>query len=202
MSLSYKVFFILTVGQEQLSTDFVRWVDNLKNDFSQLSTSQKSEALFLMHNMSTPDTLSEVSHLLIGFITKDFVNLLPPKVVSKILSYLDGHSLVCCATVSKNWRSIVINNTELWTKLVKQLCLCEDVVERVTHHQLYMRFRRSVQAVKSMDAALEFPSIAEYSCHPNLPSVKNMKSTPSGNLIMSYSVRNVMFLLVVPLQRF
>lgn len=169
----------------------MRWFDGLKNEFTQLGMKQKLEVLFLMHNISSPNTLTEVSNHLTALISKDFVSLLPPKIINKILCNLDGKSLVSCAGVSHNWRSVVTNNTELWTRLVKQLlCSRGDLaLNALMLYQLYMRVRRRVSAIKSMHARLEFPSIAEFSQNPELSSVKNIQSTPSGKLVLSYSVK-------------
>lgn len=167
----------------------MEWVSDLKKDFLQLTTNQRLEAFFVMHNMSTPNTLSEVSRQLTAFATRDFVGLLPLKIVDRILCYLDGQTLVFCTRVSKRWRSVVIDCPGCWTKVVKQLCLCGEVVEKVTPPRLYLRYESKVRAVKKMTAKLEYPSIAECSHDPNLTSVKSIQSTPSGNLVMSYSVK-------------
>ena len=166
----------------------MRWVDSLKNDFCQLSTDQRLKALFLMHNMSTPSILNKVSHQLMAVTSKDFVGLLPPKVVTKILDYLDSRSLACCSGVNQKWRSIVTGNTELWRRVVDQMCLPDDLVKQVTPFQLYMRLGRKAHAIKNIKAKLEFPSIVELNANPKLSSVKNVQSTPSGKLVMSYSV--------------
>lgn len=176
-------------GLGQASAELLRWFDNLKNDFSNLTMNQKLEALFLMHNVTAPNILSEVSYELMAVTAKDFVGLLPPKVVNKILCYLDGRSLVCCAGVNQKWRSIVTSKVDLWSRAVEQLYLCDDVVKQVTSYQLYTRFGRRVHTIKSMKAELEFPSIPELSHNSKLSSVKNIQSTPSGNLVMSYSVK-------------
>lgn len=165
------------------------WFDNLKSDFSQLSMDQKLEALFLMHNLSAPNVLTAVSNQLMAVTSKDFVGLLPPKVVNKILWYLDGPSLACCAEVSQKWHSIVASNTDLWTRVVEGLYLCGDLVNQLMPYQLYVRFRRRVNAIKSMEAKLEFPSIEDLSHDTKLSSVKNIQSTPNGKLVMSYSVK-------------
>lgn len=166
----------------------MRWFDNVKKVFSQLNMNQKLEALFLMHNMSSPDVLSEVSQQLTAATSRDFVRLLPPKIVSKIFCYLDSRSLVCCAGVNQKWRLVVIDSANLWTRALKQLpCSSEDSAE--PPYQLYMRFRKRVNDIRRMNAQLEFPSIAEFSHDPNLCSVKNIQSTASGKLVMSYSVK-------------
>ena len=169
----------------------MRWFDNLKKGFSQLSTSEKLDALFLMHNMCTPSMLSEVSNKLTAVTSRDFVSLLPPKVVNKILWYLDGKSLVYCAGVSRKWRSIVTNSTDLWVRVLKHL-LCSyggDLVEQVTPYQFYVRLGRRAHAIKSMNANLDIVSIPEVNHNTELSSVKNIHSTPSGKLVMSYSVK-------------
>ena len=166
----------------------MRWFDKLKNDFSQLSTDQKLKAFFLMHNMATPITLNEVSRQLVAVTSKDFVGLLPPKVVDKILCNLDGRSLVRCTGVNRKWRSIVTGNTDLWRREVDQLFLPDDLVKEVIPYQLYMRFGRKAHTVKIMKAKLEFPTITELNANPKLFGVKNIQSTPSGKLVMSYSV--------------
>ena len=142
-----------------------------------------------MHNMSTPSTLNKVSHRLMAVTSKDFVGLLPPKVVTKILCYLDDRSLACCTGVSQKWHSIVIGNTELWRRAVNKLCLPDNLVKQVTPFQLYMRFGRKAHAIKNMKAKLEFLSIVELNANPKLSKVKNIQSTLSGKLVMSYSVQ-------------
>lgn len=168
----------------------MRWFDNLKTDFSHLSRNEKLEALFLMHNLCTPNILTEVSCKLTAITSKDFVGLLPPKAVNKILSYLDARSLVCCAGVNQKWHSIVADNTDLWERILKHLlCSYGGREEQVTPYQFYVRFGRRVHAIKNMNAKLDTVSIPEINHNTDLSSVKNIHSTPTGVLVMSYSVK-------------
>ena len=140
--------------------------------------------------MSTPKMLNEISHQLIAITSKDFVALLPYKVVNKVLSYLDVQSLAYCAGVNQKWRSIITGNTDLWTRVLKHLlCSCEELEEQITPYQLYMRLIRRVHAIKKRSGELNTVSVAEISCNPDLPSIKNMHPTPSGRLVMSYSIK-------------
>ena len=190
ITTSFTFIFRFYVGLEQESANFMRWFDNVKKGFSHLSTSEKLEALFLVHNMCTPSMLSEVSNKLTAVTSKDFVGLLPPKVVNKILSYLDAHSLVYCAGVNRKWRSVVTDNTDMWARVLKHLlCSYGDLVEKVTPYQFYVRFGRRVHTIKSMNAKLDIVSIPEINHNTDLSSVKNIHSTSSGKLVMSYSVK-------------
>lgn len=156
---------------------------------------QKLDVLFIMHNMSSPNTLTEVSYQVMAITARDFLGLLPPQVVNKILCSLDGQSLARCARVSQKWRSLVIDKTSLWMRILKQFLgshgdLVVQALKTLTPYQLYMRLRRKAYLIKSgMDAKLEFLSIAEFSHNPKLTSVKNIQSTPSGKLVTSYSVK-------------
>ena len=190
MTIFFTFIFHFYLGLEQESADFKRWFDNLKNGFSHLSRDEKLEALFLMHNLCTPSMLTEVSHKLTAITSKDFVGLLPLKIVNKILYYLDARSLVCCAGVNQKWRSIVADNTDLWERMLKHLlCSYAGREEQVTPYQFYVRFGRRVHAVKNMNAELYTVSITEINHNTNLSSVKNIHSTPSGVLVMSYSIK-------------
>ena len=118
------------------------------------------------------------------------MGLLPPKIVNKILSYLDARSLVCCAGVNRKWHSIVADNTDLWESVLKHVLYSRaDFVEQVTPYQFYVRVGKRVRDIKNMNPELNTVSIPEINHNTDISSVKNIHSTPSGMLVMSYSIK-------------
>jgi len=178
---------------EQLPGGFLGWFDDLKNGFSKLTMEQKLQVLFLLHNKSPPKVLTTVKHKLKNVTTKDFLRLLPSKAVNKILYFADYRSLVCCAGVSHKWRSLVIDNDMLWTQVLVQYFKRspkELFVEEVPPYQLFLSVMRKLHLFKSRQTKLLFPSIAEFNPErPELSSAKNIQSSASGSLVMSYSVK-------------
>jgi len=178
---------------DQMTGGFLGWFDDLKNGFAKLTTEQKLQVLFLMHNKSPPKVLTTVKHKLKNMTTKDFLRLLPPKAVNKILYFVDYQSLVCCAGVSRKWRSLVTENDMLWTQVLMQYFKRspkELFVEELPPYQLFLSVMRKFHLFKSKQTKLLFPSITEFNPErPDLSSAKNMQSTASGSLVMSYSVK-------------
>ena len=48
------------------------------------------------------------------FLKRDFIALLPPEIVSKILSYLETGSVFNCLLVSRNWNSVITSCQTFW----------------------------------------------------------------------------------------
>ena len=178
---------------DQIPGGFLRWFDDLKNGFAKLTTEQKLQILFLMHNKSSPEVLTTVNHKLKNVTTKDFLRLLPSKAVNKILHLMDYRSLVCCAGVSRKWRSLVTENDMLWTQVLTQYFKRspkELFIQELPPYQLFLSVMRKFHLFKNRQTKLLFPSIAEFNPErPELSSAKNIQSTASGSLVMSYSVK-------------
>ena len=177
----------------EVPREFMRWFDDIKNGFAKLTTEQKLQVLFLMHNRSPPEVLSTVKHKLKNATTKDFLKMLPSKTINKILHFVDYRSLVCCAGVSRKWRSIVTDNNMLWTRVLTQYFKRppdELFTQELPPYQQFLSVIAKLYLFKSRKTKLLFPSIAEFNQErPELSSVKNIRSTTNGSLVMSYSVK-------------
>ena len=86
-----------------------------------------------------------------AYLRRDFLSLLPPELVLKILSYIDLVDLCRCLLVSKNWNKVITDNEQVW-RYHCQLMGVSSLVEVAELHKYssYTSFAVTVVKVRKM----------------------------------------------------
>lgn len=91
---------------------------NLVDHFSCLPASLQSHVLLSLLRNSQLPVLRTVHSVLSPVLARDFLTLLPPELVSIILSYLPYPALARASRVCKSWRAIIDSDPVLWRDLL------------------------------------------------------------------------------------
>lgn len=87
--------------------------------FTALPAPLQSHVLLTLLRHSPLPVLRTLHSVLTPTLARDFITLLPPEIVSQILSYLPVSALARASRVSKAWRSIIDSDIVLWRDLLK-----------------------------------------------------------------------------------
>ncbi|KAK2466677.1 hypothetical protein APHAL10511_000935 [Amanita phalloides] len=87
--------------------------------FTALPAPLQSHVLLTLLRHSPLPVLRTLHSVLTPTLARDFITLLPPEIVSQILSYLPVSALARASRVSKSWRSIIDSDIVLWRDLLK-----------------------------------------------------------------------------------
>ena len=99
---------------------------NMIDHLSQFLTPQNQNHLvFRLLKRTDRSSLSTFNGLLNDCLKRDLIGNLPVEIAMKVLSYLDAETLLSISKVCKKWFKI-INNTALWTNLLKKDKLITD----------------------------------------------------------------------------
>ncbi|KAI0273516.1 WD40-repeat-containing domain protein [Gloeopeniophorella convolvens] len=92
---------------------------SLVTHYSGLPTSLQSHLLITLLRHSPLPVLRTVHSVLTPTLARDFLNLLPPELVSHVLSFLPFNYIARASRVSKSWRNIIDCDPILWRDLLK-----------------------------------------------------------------------------------
>ncbi|KAI5967748.1 hypothetical protein CANMA_002928 [Candida margitis] len=90
-----------------------------------LTPQNQNHLVFRLLQKTNRSSLSTFNGLLNDSLKRDLIGNLPVEIVMKVLSYLDAETLLSISKVCKKWFKI-INNTKLWTDLLKKDKLITD----------------------------------------------------------------------------
>ena len=91
-------------------------------------------------------------------LARDFITLLPPELVSHILSYLPYPTLARASCVSKAWRAIIDSDAVLWRDLLKNTKIWfGGESEDAFANSIYARRRRELVLKPRPEKALPLP---------------------------------------------
>ena len=92
---------------------------SLLNHFSALPPPLQSHFLLTLLRHSPLPVLRTLHSVLTPTLARDFLTLLPPELVSHILSYLPFPTLARASRVSRAWHTIIDSDAVLWRDLLK-----------------------------------------------------------------------------------
>lgn len=92
---------------------------SLLSHFSNLPPQLQSHVLLTFLRHSPLPVVRTLHSVLTATLARDFLTLLPPELVSLVLSYLSFADLARASRVSKTWRAIVDSDPVLWRELMK-----------------------------------------------------------------------------------
>ncbi|KAL1660981.1 WD40-repeat-containing domain protein [Schizophyllum commune] len=87
--------------------------------FNTLPPALQSHFLLTLLRHSPLPVLRTLHSVLTPTLARDFLTILPPELVSHILSYLPFSTLARASRVSKSWRAIIDSDGALWRDLLK-----------------------------------------------------------------------------------
>jgi F-box and WD-40 domain protein CDC4 len=105
--------------QPDASLAAIMSLPNLVTHFSALPASLQSHVLVTLMRHSPLPVLRTLHSVLEPTLARDFLTILPPELVSHILSFLPFESIVCASRVSKSWRAIIDTDSILWRDLLR-----------------------------------------------------------------------------------
>ncbi|KAI9065422.1 WD40 repeat-like protein [Trametes sanguinea] len=105
--------------QPDLSLTTLLALPSLLSHFSNLPPPLQSHVLLTFLRHSPLSVLRTLHSVLTPTLARDFLTLLPPELVSQILSYLPFPDLARASRVSKAWRAIIDSDPVLWRDLLK-----------------------------------------------------------------------------------
>ncbi|KAG6908578.1 hypothetical protein DXG01_004064 [Tephrocybe rancida] len=106
--------------QPDLSLSTLLTLPSLLNHFSSLPAPLQSHFLLTLLRHSPLPVLRTLNSVLIPTLARDFITLLPPELVSHILSFLPFSTLARASRVSRAWRKIIDADPILWRDLLKR----------------------------------------------------------------------------------
>ena len=105
--------------QPDLSLTTLLALPALLSHFSSLPPPLQSHVLLTFLRHSPLSVLRTLHSVLTPTLARDFLTLLPPELVSLVLSFLSFPDLARASRVSKSWRAIIDSDPVLWRDLLK-----------------------------------------------------------------------------------
>ncbi|KAF8621503.1 hypothetical protein AX15_007735 [Amanita polypyramis BW_CC] len=105
--------------QPDLALTTLLTLPSLLSHFTALPAPLQSHVLLTLLRYSPLPVLRTLHSVLTPTLARDFITLLPPEIVSQILSYLPVSALARASRVSKSWRLIIDSDVVLWRDLLK-----------------------------------------------------------------------------------
>lgn len=105
--------------QPDLALTTLLTLPSLLSHFNSLPPPLQSHFLLTLLRHSPLPVLRTLHSVLTPTLARDFLTLLPPELVSHVLSYLPYSTLARASRVSKSWRAIIDSDPVLWRDLLK-----------------------------------------------------------------------------------
>ncbi|KAI0759481.1 WD40-repeat-containing domain protein, partial [Irpex lacteus] len=105
--------------QADLSLTTLLTLPSLLSHFTNLPPQLQSHVLLTFLRHSPLPVIRTLHSVLTSTLARDFLTLLPPELVSLVLSYLTFPDLARASRVSKTWRAIIDSDPVLWRELLK-----------------------------------------------------------------------------------
>ncbi|KAJ7578466.1 WD40-repeat-containing domain protein [Mycena floridula] len=145
--------------QPDLSLITLLTLPALLSQFTSLPESLQSHFLLTLLRHSPLPVLRTLHSVLTPTLARDFLTLLPPELVSHILSYLPFSTLARASRVSKSWRAIIDSDPVLWRDLLKstKIWFGGDSENAFAGSILARRQREFNQGKRRLDPSLPLP---------------------------------------------
>lgn len=105
--------------QPDISLTTLLTLPSLLSHFTSLPPPLQSHFLLTLLRHSPLPVLRTLHSVLTPTLARDFLTLLPPELVSHILSFLPFSTVVRASRVSRSWRNIIDTDPVLWRDLLK-----------------------------------------------------------------------------------
>ncbi|KII88179.1 hypothetical protein PLICRDRAFT_110822 [Plicaturopsis crispa FD-325 SS-3] len=128
-----------------LSLTTLLTLPTLLTHFTSLPQPLQSHFLLTLLRHSPLPVLRTLHSVLTPTLARDFLTLLPPELVSHVLSYLPFSTLARASRVSKSWRAIIDSDPVLWRELLKSTKIWfGGDSENAFAHSVFARRRREL----------------------------------------------------------
>ncbi|EGN95682.1 hypothetical protein SERLA73DRAFT_113369 [Serpula lacrymans var. lacrymans S7.3] len=133
--------------QPDLALTTLLTLPSLLSHFSTLPPQLQSHFLLTLLRHSPLPVLRTLHSVLTPTLARDFLTLLPPELVSLVLSYLPYSTLTRASRVSRSWRAIVDSDPVLWRDLLKNTKIWfGGDTERAFAQSIFARRQQETQA--------------------------------------------------------
>ncbi|KZP08735.1 WD40 repeat-like protein [Athelia psychrophila] len=134
--------------QPDLALTSLMTLPSLLSHFNGLPPQLQSHFLLTLLRHSPLPVLRTLHSVLTPTLARDFLILLPPELVSHVLSFLPYSTLARASRVSKSWRAIIDSDPVLWRDLLK----CTKIwfggeSERAFAHSIFARRQREALTI-------------------------------------------------------
>lgn len=137
--------------QPDVSLTALMALPSLLSHFTSLPPPLQSHFLLTLLRHSPLPVLRTLHSVLTPTLARDFLTLLPPELVSHILSFLPFSTLTRASRVSKSWRAIIDSDPVLWRDLLKSTKIWFDGdSETAFANAIYARRRREQRLLDSL----------------------------------------------------
>ncbi|KAG2019937.1 ubiquitin-protein ligase [Coprinopsis cinerea AmutBmut pab1-1] len=144
--------------QPDLSLTALLALPNLVNHFANLPPQLQSHFLLTLMRHSPLSVLRTLQSVLTPTLARDFITLLPPELVSHILSFLPFSTLARASRVSKAWRAIIDSDAVLWRDLLQSTKIWfGGESEQAFANSIFARRRRLQQQQPNLPKSLPLP---------------------------------------------
>lgn len=96
--------------------------------FKSLDRRSRVELMCELYGHCTHREQVEILERLPGFLLRDFIALLPPELVEKILCYFEGRDIFTCMLVSKAWYRTITHCEKYWKTYCRRIGLTRQMV--------------------------------------------------------------------------
>jgi len=107
---------------------FNGWLQGIVRQFSALSSQEQTTTLTELISCCGSDQLWHLQQKLPDFLYRDFIQLLPPEIAEKILTYLCPASLLTSCQVSRVWNKRISGMNALWRQKCRMIGCHPDSV--------------------------------------------------------------------------
>ena len=135
---------------------FEKWLEDLNKTLLTLSSEQRTKVLDQVIKQSDPKNLFHLSTHLKVYTKRDFLSLLPPELIERVLCYLDWRTLLICRSTSRAWRAATDSAAKAWRQAcVKLGVLVEQTMATADEYRSQFRLVYWQQKLLASGEALE-----------------------------------------------
>ena len=144
--------------QPDLSLTTLLTLPSLLSHFNSLPPPLQSHFLLTLLRHSPLPVLRSLHSVLTPILARDFLTLLPPELVSHILSFLPFSTVARASRVSRSWRNIIDSDPVLWRDLLKSTKIWfGGESEAAFANSIYARRRHTLRDQPSVPRPLSLP---------------------------------------------
>ena len=116
-----------------------------------LSGSRLTDAVCKLYSLcSHTQQVVLMNELLPLYLKRDFISLLPPEIVVKILSYLEAGDIFRCLLVSRGWNKVITDSEPFWKYYTRLMGVPGEMMSAERHrYSSYKAFALAVLRVRN-----------------------------------------------------
>ncbi|KAK7040841.1 SCF ubiquitin ligase complex subunit cdc4 [Paramarasmius palmivorus] len=159
--------------QPDLSLTTLLTLPTLLNHFVSLPAPVQSHFLLTLLRHSPLPVLRTLHSVLEPTLARDFLTLLPPELVSHVLSFLPFQTLVRMTRVSRAWKEIVDGDGMLWRELLKRGKIWYGGESEAAFERFLIKRRKRIGSIAAPSTTYHSVTQAETTAREAYPSPRN-----------------------------